>query len=1091
MEKIKGYVYPAKLKELDSKITAFQKKELELSAFADYLNKTLNAENIKLKEYPNFEKLVSTLEYEKKINFDIVDQERSQYIDVLGKKMSKEAMNGLVAESIKFKKGHIKAVDFYSYLRDKAKEYNIDMYKEFPNLFYYYIYTKLYEGIDNENLFKEIDKIEIALKEKFFTTDTEKNLDKHSKLVTMYVNLINIELTNEDYDLFKEYSSKVTVQEVISFFANLCSKYGINDDLGEVPAEIIDNLPNMIEFYEVAMKRDNNLIENTLKEMNAQDKNMSVLITGGFHTKGMKALLEKKGISYVVVMPKITKDIETPYIKVLTNQRTSLEAILTESAMPGVSEIKKADQEQVEDNGETLSPLLKFAFVVNMTTEELRDWSNAIGKTGVIGAETLEENAKALFDEAVTKLTTGWLDKIKGKLAEEMGKQDSANEWNKFVDNDILWEMLLSFYLGKYVGAGVEITKVIENAIKENFNAYRVKEQVTPGEQAVGEVVNPDIAKKIDGVIKKSFDYDEVVIVPISARPGAQFVVHKNFIERLVTEELPVNIHPGRGGKLKHHLEMQIHIDKYIFDNLTEEEKTRLVVHELSHLDIFNIEEAFKNFLDKEDARAFKDEILGNPRFGVSAYERWIAWKNAGKPIGEAQEKFINSTWALAKIEPGIGLYSRIERLIYERVEQIKNEKNVELTLKVICESEKIEPKDNITPGIYSAMGGSEAVQPGNTGGLIKGGDKVLLETGLTEKAITTVLGENVTPYEVFGEFNVPGLTETISINSSARIPAIVETRDHEIEILSGTVYIVGSDGTRSSVYNAGDIIKVTKNGIVDKSGATIQTLKDNKYGYMLVKESVVPANVKLDYEKNAAERASYAVYSAIKAHLPSILKGKIDIILPKGIFTEGSGEGSKKFEQKLFHNLFGDDVVNIYTYNNALGLNQNEITTRIRKSIESGRIPVLGATNVNIAAAEKITGDEFKEIMASVRTLALPDITQLEKTAEGWLFAREVEGLAILQAILTAKSIDDKEAIAMDIQRVMTQLTNRAVSIEDLYYMLPFESVPLEIKQKEGVVNSLQWMVQLVQKLLLQMPIQAFNPTEQLEQRRKVMWSV
>ncbi|MBL7072659.1 MAG: hypothetical protein ISS33_02615, partial [Candidatus Omnitrophica bacterium] len=175
--RLKSIVYHPALKAVDSKIKSFKEKETELSDYSEYLQKTALKNKVDITVCKNFSKLLQTLEYERKIDFDIVDQERTSYIDLLSKKLPKKEMAELVAQSIKFKKGHIEAVHFYSYLRDLARVHNLAMVQDYPNLFYYYIYTKLYDGINNENLFREIAKIETDLKEKLFKDDTQRNLD--------------------------------------------------------------------------------------------------------------------------------------------------------------------------------------------------------------------------------------------------------------------------------------------------------------------------------------------------------------------------------------------------------------------------------------------------------------------------------------------------------------------------------------------------------------------------------------------------------------------------------------------------------------------------------------------------------------------------------------------------------------------------------------------------------------------------------------------------------------------------------------------------------------------------------------------------
>jgi tRNA uridine 5-carbamoylmethylation protein Kti12 len=89
---------------------------------------------------------------------------------------------------------------------------------------------------------------------------------------------------------------------------------------------------------------------------------------------------------------------------------------------------------------------------------------------------------------------------------------------------------------------------------------------------------------------------------------------------------------------------------------------------------------------------------------------------------------------------------------------------------------------------------------------------------------------------------------------------------------------------------------------------------------------------------------------------------------------------------------------------------------------------------------------------------------------------------------VLTGKAINGKETIAFDMQRLMSQLTNKTVKLTDLYYMIPRtdKMLPAELKKK----NAFDWMLELVQKLLLKMPMEAFKPGEQLESRKKILWS-
>ncbi|MFH1553145.1 MAG: hypothetical protein ABID83_05890 [Candidatus Omnitrophota bacterium] len=629
--RLKSIVYPPKLKELDSKIRAFENKELELSDYAEYLYKNTSALGIDLEDCANFKKLLQTLEYERKIDFDVVDQERSKYIDDLSKKLSKEGMTELVTQSIRFKKGHIKAVDFYSYLRDLAKEHDIPMVREYPNLFYYYIYTKLYEGIDNESLFREIDLVEKRLKKKLFKDETQEKLDKYSAMLDMFINLVNIELTNEDYELFKAYSEEFSIDDVLSFMERLCDKYNLNYDIDGIPVQISEQIPKMIDFYEIAMVRDNALIDNTINRMEKEGTDRCVLIAGGFHTKGIKNILERKGISYAVVTPKITKDVETPYIKVLTNQRTSLEDIITESAaMPGVGKAKLQEDE--------LAPLARAQLVDLYLKHDssLRELDSEI--KWVEGGLSPEEKAKNIYRGMVETVVEGWLKMMETKADPELWK--SINK-----------DTLLGAYLmlckrleeqeqekgNKNFRISDETKKIIRDVFAEKFK----EKGETPGKQPTGTVLTGDEAERFDRVLADSFTSGNVSFVERDdIAKGLRFVLHNGLTEALVAAGLPANVHPGRGGAALDHKGLQIHIDSYIYEKLDQSERDTIANHELAHLYIFNAEEIAKKMSGKprsEIEEAIKDQL------GTTAHTIWYTWEEgSGRPMGQAQESFVN-----------------------------------------------------------------------------------------------------------------------------------------------------------------------------------------------------------------------------------------------------------------------------------------------------------------------------------------------------------------------------------------------------------------------------------------------------------------
>jgi len=206
--------------------------------------------------------------------------------------------------------------------------------REYPNLANYVIYTRLYEKIDNEKLFEEMGAVKRVLMDKLFRNDDQRRLSASWDNINILLGLINIKLANKEFDYYRANRKEFKPEFFTDFVQAKTGMYNLAYTVLDPPKAIRDSLPKLERFYEIAVKRDNALVDNTIKAMGQDKANTAVLITGGFHTEGITRILEERGISYVVVCPNITKDTESPYIKVLTNQRTPFEELLTESAVP-------------------------------------------------------------------------------------------------------------------------------------------------------------------------------------------------------------------------------------------------------------------------------------------------------------------------------------------------------------------------------------------------------------------------------------------------------------------------------------------------------------------------------------------------------------------------------------------------------------------------------------------------------------------------------------------------------------------------------------------------------------------------------------
>ncbi|MDD5439977.1 MAG: hypothetical protein PHS37_07310, partial [Candidatus Omnitrophica bacterium] len=334
LNNLKHHIYSKDLKAFDTKVEEYKDKKITLSDYAKYLSVQLKRHNLDLKNYENFAKLVYTLVYEDKIDFEIVNQERTNLIDKLSKDLKEDKLKELVGKSVEFKAGKVSTAEYYMYLQKVAEGQEVDLAKDYPNLANYVIYTRLYEKIDNERLFDELDSIKESVQGLLCANEDQKTLALLWENVNVLLGLINIKLANKEYNYYKAHEKEFAIEYFMNFIKAKINTFQLPYTI-EAPTMITaENLKKMQTFYEIAIIRDKALIDNTIKAMGDEKTDVAVLITGGFHTEGMRKLLEEKGIGYMVICPTITKDVESPYIQVLTNQRTPFEDLLVESATP-------------------------------------------------------------------------------------------------------------------------------------------------------------------------------------------------------------------------------------------------------------------------------------------------------------------------------------------------------------------------------------------------------------------------------------------------------------------------------------------------------------------------------------------------------------------------------------------------------------------------------------------------------------------------------------------------------------------------------------------------------------------------------------
>lgn len=152
-------------------------------------------------------------------------------------------------------------------------------FQDYPEFSRYAGFQILKSELDAMHLMREMDALTKEILAKLTQTDVEKEIlkDYHGYLLSK--KLLSLELSDSEYE------------EVLT--------------LELETEEIKDLFEKAHKFYELAKKRETAMVQNMTQKMKELGKTKAVLVSGGFHAKGIHQILQGQGISNVQIMPHV------------------------------------------------------------------------------------------------------------------------------------------------------------------------------------------------------------------------------------------------------------------------------------------------------------------------------------------------------------------------------------------------------------------------------------------------------------------------------------------------------------------------------------------------------------------------------------------------------------------------------------------------------------------------------------------------------------------------------------------------------------------------------------------------------------------
>ncbi|MDD5439422.1 MAG: hypothetical protein PHS37_04475 [Candidatus Omnitrophica bacterium] len=192
--------------------------------------------------------------------------------------------------------------------------------------------------------------------------------------------------------------------------------------------------------------------------------------------------------------------------------------------------------------------------------------------------------------------------------------------------------------------------------------------------------------------------------------------------------------------------------------------------------------------------------------------------------------------------------------------------------------------------------------------------------------------------------------------------------------------------------------------------------------------------------------------------------------------------EGRIKAEKEFLSKVLGVDVqiATLDRWNNF--------------AVDTNMVQVAWMTDEEIRTLSSSSNDADKTALQRLagiaRVPAIPDmlIRTLVSTGDkkGWFYTRELEGLSVMLACISQADMKPENTYAQALQNVVNLFTGDSVkNINDLKKLLPMSAE--EAADIKTVVSLFKF---IIEKILIKLPAKPFNPQDELNRRRQVLWS-
>jgi len=178
------------------------------------------------------------------------------------------------------------------------KDFSMDRW---PNWALYSQHVILMQEIEGQGLQEEIVRLKDGIENALAKTPADKECLAAARQLYLLKRLFSLELTRAEYEelhnRMPEAGGRVTNNGVAT---SSVIRYPLS-------GEVASLYRSAMSFYETAVIREQKMFCNALIKMGETKQQRAVIVTGGFHAEGLKALARARNCSYLQITPRISE----------------------------------------------------------------------------------------------------------------------------------------------------------------------------------------------------------------------------------------------------------------------------------------------------------------------------------------------------------------------------------------------------------------------------------------------------------------------------------------------------------------------------------------------------------------------------------------------------------------------------------------------------------------------------------------------------------------------------------------------------------------------------------------------------------------